>query len=134
MTDVQTIGWGGGARWGCKATYSLLMVGGPLDWYRRGLGSVESRRCNWAARKSRLGARDQKHDQKSQFQSAIQIGTTHKCDQIGATHKCDQIGVNHKCDQQVRFTSSINRCDSQVRSTGATHKCDRQVRLTSAID
>ena len=31
-TDVQTIGWGGGARWGCKATYSLLMVGGPLDW------------------------------------------------------------------------------------------------------
>ena len=40
-TDVQTIGWGGeGARWGCKATYSLLMVGGPLDRCRRGLGKV----------------------------------------------------------------------------------------------
>ena len=50
------------------------------------------------------------------FESAIQVGTTHKCDQIGATHKCDQ---------QVRLTSAINRCDSQVRSTGATHKCDR---------
>ena len=48
-------GGGEGARWGCKATYSLLMVGGPLDRCRRGLGSVESRRCNWAARKSRLG-------------------------------------------------------------------------------
>ena len=48
-------GWGEGARWGCKATYSLLMVGGPLDWGRRGLGSVESHRCNWAARKSHLG-------------------------------------------------------------------------------
>ena len=24
-------GGGGGARWGCKATYSLLMVGGPLE-------------------------------------------------------------------------------------------------------
>ena len=37
---------GGVARWGCKATYLLLMVGGPIDWCRRGLGSVESRRCN----------------------------------------------------------------------------------------
>ena len=48
-------GGGGGARWGWKATYSLLMVGGPLDQCRRGLGSVESCRCNWAAKKSRLG-------------------------------------------------------------------------------
>ena len=54
-TDVQTIGWGGGARWGCKATYSLLTVEGPLDRCRRDLGSVESHRCNWAARKSHLG-------------------------------------------------------------------------------
>ena len=45
----------GEARWGCKATYSLLMVGGPLDRCRRGLGRVESRRCNCAARKSSLG-------------------------------------------------------------------------------
>ena len=44
-------GWGEGARWGCKATYSLLRVGGPLDWCRRFLGSVESCRCNWAAKK-----------------------------------------------------------------------------------
>ena len=35
-------GGGEGTRWGCKATYSLLMVGGPLDWCRRGLGSVVS--------------------------------------------------------------------------------------------
>ena len=48
-------GGGEGARWGCKATYSLLMVGEPLDQCRRGLGSVESRRCSWAARKSSLG-------------------------------------------------------------------------------
>ena len=66
-----------------------------------------------------------KRDRKTQFESVIQIG---------ATHKCNQIGTAHKCDQQVRLTSAINRCDSQVRSTGVTHKCDRQVRLTSAID
>ena len=54
--DRHTDDWvGEGARWGCKATYSLLMVGGPLDWCKRGLGSVESRRCNWATRKSCLG-------------------------------------------------------------------------------
>ena len=60
--------------------------------------------------------RDRKRDRKTRFESAIQIGTT------------------HKCDQQVRLTSAINRCNSQVRSTGATHKCNQQVRLTSVID
>ena len=60
--------------------------------------------------------RDRKRDWKTRFESAIQIGAT------------------HKCDQRARFKSAIKRCDSQVRATGATHKCDRQVRLTSAID
>ena len=51
----RRLGGGEGSRWGCKATYSLLMVGGPQDRCRRGLGSVVSRRCNCAARKSSLG-------------------------------------------------------------------------------
>ena len=52
---------------------------------------------------------------KTRFESAIQIGAT------------------HKCDQQARFKSAINRCDSQVRSTGATHKCDQLNRESKSL-
>ena len=45
--------------------------------------------------------------EKTRFESAIQIGLTHKRDQIGTTPKCDQ---------QVRLPSAINRCDSKVQS------------------
>ena len=51
-----------------------------------------------AQSKTRLKTAIEKRDLKVRFESAIQIGVT------------------HKCDQQVRLTSVINRCNSQVRS------------------
>ena len=44
-----------------------------------------------------------------------------------------QIGATHKCDRQVQLTSATNRCDSQVRSTGATQKCDQLNRESKSL-
>ena len=61
------------------------------------------------------GKRDRKRNRKTRFESAIQIGAT------------------HKCEQQVQRTSAISRCDSQVQSAGATHKCDRLNRESESL-
>ena len=58
---------------------------------------------------------DRKRDRKTRFESAIQIGATHKCDQQ-ARFKMRSTDATHKCDQQIRLTSAIDRCDSPLRS------------------